>query len=163
VFSAIVQAIFVVGIAVEPDNRALVLVLSGLSGAIGLVIGTPFQAALLTVVYFDLRVRKEGFDLELLAQGIGGSVPAVPVVSGPSPLLPSDKEAVRVDDPPWPAAPGSSDPPWPQPPGSEDPPWPPPPGSAHEGASDPSPPPRPRVQPPEDDDEPPRLPGVPHG
>ena len=161
VFSGIVQAIFLVGIVFEPDNHALVLVLSGLSGAVGLVIGTPFQAALLTVVYFDLRVRKEGFDLELLAQGIGGSVPAVPVVSGPSPLLPSDKEAATgSSDPPWPAPPGSSDPPWPAPPGSEDPPWPAPPGSAD--ASDPSTPPRPQSRPGEDD-EPPRLPGVPHG
>ena len=148
VFSGIVQAIFLVGIVFEPDNDALVLVLSGLSGAVGLIIGTPFQAALLTVVYFDLRVRKEAFDLELLAQGIGGSVPAVPVVSGPSPLLPSDKEAAASgSDPAWPAPPGSDDalwpapagsgdPPWPAPPGSEDPPWPPPPGS-----EDPRPPP----------------------
>ena len=147
VFSGIVQAVFLIGIVFEPDNDALILVLSALSGIVGLVIGTPFQAALLTVVYFDLRVRKEGFDLELLAQGIGGNVPAVPVTSGPSPLLPSDKEGGTGTDPPWPAPPGSEDPPWPAPPGSEDPPWPAPP----------------QPDPPPDDDEPPRLPGVPHG
>ena len=67
-----------------------------IAGIVGLAIGTPFQAALLTVLYFDLRVRKEGFDLELLAQGIGGSVPAVPVTSGPSPLLPSDRAATAL-------------------------------------------------------------------
>jgi hypothetical protein len=152
VFSSIVQAVFLIGIVFEPDNRALVLILSGLSGAVGLIIGTPFQAALLTVLYFDLRVRKEGFDLELLAQGIGGSVPAVPVASGPSPLLPSDKEAQRGGDPRWPAPPGSADPPWPAPPGSADPPWPAPDKA---GASDPSTPPRPRLS---KDDDPPGVP-----
>ena len=168
IFSGIIQAIFLVGIVIEPDNEALVLLLSGLSGVVGLVIGTPFQSALLTVVYFDLRVRKEGFDLELLAEGIGGTVPAVPVESGPTPLLPSDAEAARGGaDPPWPAAPGSTtagDPPWPAPPGSTpsptgDPPWPAPPGSA---ADDPPWPPPPGT-PERDDDEPPRLPGVPYG
>lgn len=32
---------------------------------------TPFTAAVVTILYFDLRVRKEGFDLELLAQSVG--------------------------------------------------------------------------------------------
>jgi MFS family permease len=31
----------------------------------------PLSAAVMTVIYFDLRVRNEGFDLELLAQGVG--------------------------------------------------------------------------------------------
>lgn len=49
------------------------------------VITTPFTAAVLTVLYFDLRVRKEAFDLELLAGRIGepagaqsGAVPPPP-------------------------------------------------------------------------------------
>ena len=37
---------------------------------IGLAVALPFAAALLTYIYFDLRVRKEGFDLQLLAQRI---------------------------------------------------------------------------------------------
>ncbi|MDA8393175.1 MAG: glycerophosphoryl diester phosphodiesterase membrane domain-containing protein [Actinomycetota bacterium] len=37
---------------------------------------TPFRAAVVTVIYFDLRVRKEGFDLQLLAEGIGHGPPA---------------------------------------------------------------------------------------
>jgi hypothetical protein len=46
---------------------------------VGLAISTPLQAALLTVLYFDLRVRKEGFDLELLAREMGaGAQPGVP-------------------------------------------------------------------------------------
>ena len=35
------------------------------------VLTTPFTAAVIMVLYFDLRVRKEGFDLELLAQRVG--------------------------------------------------------------------------------------------
>ena len=31
----------------------------------------PLWAAILTVMYYDLRVRNEGFDLQLLAQGVG--------------------------------------------------------------------------------------------
>ncbi len=138
VVSTIVQGAFLVGIIVEPDNDLLVLVLSALAGVVGLAIGTPFQAALLTVVYFDLRVRKEGFDLELLAQGIGGSVPAAPDGTAPAPLLPPAEEVDRTGAPYWPPPPG-----W-KPPGS--------------GGEAPVPDPR------DDEDEsPPRLPGVPHG
>ncbi len=45
------------------------------------VITTPFMAAVLVLIYFDLRVRKEGFDLELLSQGVG--VPGAPPAGGP--------------------------------------------------------------------------------
>lgn len=75
VISAIVQAIFYVGVFVGPDNDALDIVLTAIAGVVGLAIGTPFQAALTTVLYFDLRVRKEGYDLELLASEIGAAGP----------------------------------------------------------------------------------------
>ena len=35
------------------------------------LITLPLFAAVLTIIYFDLRVRKEGFDLQLLARGVG--------------------------------------------------------------------------------------------
>jgi hypothetical protein len=53
------------------------------------VILYPYSSALLTIMYFDQRVRKEGFDLQLLAQGVGvehdpdAPLPA-PYVGGPS-------------------------------------------------------------------------------
>ncbi len=31
----------------------------------------PLIAAIISVIYYDLRVRNEGFDLQLLAQGVG--------------------------------------------------------------------------------------------
>jgi hypothetical protein len=43
------------------------------------LVTTPFIAAVTTLVYFDLRVRKEGFDLALLAERMGG-----PAASGPA-------------------------------------------------------------------------------
>ena len=73
IISTLVQGVFLIGILFGDDNDAVVLVLSAIAGIVGLAISTPFQAALLTVVYFDLRVRKEGFDLELLAQEIGAA------------------------------------------------------------------------------------------
>jgi hypothetical protein len=78
IVSSVVQFIFVAGIFADSNNDALVLVLSALAGIVGLAISTPFQAALITVVYFDLRVRKEGFDLELLAQAMAGDGSTAP-------------------------------------------------------------------------------------
>ncbi|HEX2155132.1 MAG TPA: hypothetical protein VHL52_14295 [Acidimicrobiia bacterium] len=34
------------------------------------VISAPFLAAMVTIIYFDLRVRKEGYDLELMARDL---------------------------------------------------------------------------------------------
>lgn len=34
------------------------------------IIAAPFLAAMVTVIYFDLRVRKEGYDLELMARDL---------------------------------------------------------------------------------------------
>jgi hypothetical protein len=34
----------------------------------------PLVASIITVIYYDLRVRNEGFDLQLLAEGVGADV-----------------------------------------------------------------------------------------
>lgn len=57
---------------------AVTAILNGLAQFVGVAITTPFVAALTAVVYIDLRVRKEGFDLELLARGVGVDPPADP-------------------------------------------------------------------------------------
>jgi hypothetical protein len=67
------------------------------------VLTTPFVAAFVTVLYFDLRVRKEAFDLQLLAQRIGVEPPteALARITEPAPFQPSG------DRPPfWPPPPG---------------------------------------------------------
>ncbi len=165
--SSIVQGLFVIGIFVNPDNDLLVLVLTAIAGVVGLLITTPLQAALLAVVYFDLRVRKEGFDLELLAQGIGATAPA----ANPDELWPPSRGPAwsRDEQSPWragapPEGPGGGSDPgsWPPVPDerAEDQPpaWP----QAREDHED-GRQPWPQAREDRDDDEPPRLPGVPSG
>jgi predicted secreted protein len=121
-------------------DSAATLAVSTVVSVASAVITTPFMSAVLVLVYFDLRVRKEGFDLQLLSQGVGvpGSAPPAPapwVVSGnwgapggswPAPA--GEAGAGRGGGTPghgWPA-PGSGSPP-PGPPGPPPaPPGPPP-------------------------------------
>jgi hypothetical protein len=71
------------------------------------LIATPFAAAFVTVLYFDLRVRKEAFDLQLLANQIGvdpesAATPVAPLREGTL-----EDEAADGDKPPfWPPPPG---------------------------------------------------------
>ena len=72
------------------------------------VIATPLSAAFVTVLYFDLRVRKEAFDLQLLAEQIG-----VEPGEGASPAARFQETGPRLEDldsddqpPYWPPPPG---------------------------------------------------------
>jgi hypothetical protein len=72
------------------------------------VLATPLSAAFATVLYFDLRVRKEAFDLQLLAEQIG-----VEPREDASPLarfgeqVPRREDIDDEDQPPyWPPPPG---------------------------------------------------------
>jgi hypothetical protein len=52
----------------------------------------PLTAAIVTVVYYDLRVRNEGFDLQLLARGVGADATrfeSAPERPGPAAFPPS--------------------------------------------------------------------------
>ena len=72
------------------DSLVTQFISSALSDTIGSLLVTPFSAAAITILYFDLRIRKEGFDIELLAQGIGG--PA----AQPSEPFPQNMPAPRI-------------------------------------------------------------------
>jgi hypothetical protein len=66
------------------------------------VLTIPFIAAFLIVLYFDLRVRKEAFDLQLLAEQIGVEPP-----EGIGPLPPEQPPDLTGEQPPfWPPPPG---------------------------------------------------------
>ncbi|MDP8975388.1 MAG: hypothetical protein M3N28_03280 [Actinomycetota bacterium] len=93
------------------DSGVVQLVASAVLGTVSGVLATPFSAALVTVVYFDLRVRKEGLDLELLARRMG-----MEESGGARPTLV-----------PPPASPPSG---WPTPPEQSPPGWTPPPDGA---------------------------------
>lgn len=66
------------------------------------VLTIPFIAAFLIVLYFDLRVRKEAFDLQLLAEQIGVEPP-----EGVGPAPPEPPPDMTGEQPPfWPPPPG---------------------------------------------------------
>lgn len=52
------------------------LIINVVAGAVFNVVSVPVLAALLGAIYYDLRVRKEGFDLELVAGRVAAGVPA---------------------------------------------------------------------------------------
>jgi hypothetical protein len=121
------------------------------------VITTPFMAAVLVLIYFDLRVRKEGFDLQLLSQGVG--IPGAELPARGPWIAPGSGGAWGPPGSGWPAPSGG----WPaQPPPPATPPAAggPPPGTPPSGGwgapIDPTggwgPPPSP--PPPAGDDEP---------
>jgi hypothetical protein len=59
------------------DNEFVYDLANGVFGAVASVLTIPFTAAVVAVIYFDLRVRKEGFDLQLMAQRIGAPAGSV--------------------------------------------------------------------------------------
>jgi hypothetical protein len=70
------------------DSPVVVFFASAIANAISQTLTTPFLAATITIMYFDLRVRKEGFDLELLAQQVGappGEAPPAAASWAPDP------------------------------------------------------------------------------
>ncbi len=95
-----IQALLV-GVFLAGGSVVVVALTVSLAAGIGAILTRPFVSTMRTVLYYDLRVRKEGYDLELLAEQLGIPASAMPAVAvGP--------EAVgRPDGPPfWPPPPG---------------------------------------------------------
>ena len=85
------------------DNLFVTVVVDTIVNSVSGILTTPFQAALVAVIYFDLRVRKEGFDLELLAQRIG----TAPDPANRPDFLPPPPPPQGTEQPPfWPPPPG---------------------------------------------------------
>jgi len=146
VVAGIVQGAFGLLLLVGVDSSSLAaLLISSLAAGAGLVVSTPIQAAIQTVVYFDLRVRNEAFDLELLAAQIGAEGDIMAAVAAPVSTL-TDPAAIDRSQAPF----------WPPPPG-----WTPPPPEPEPERPDLTK--RPDSNGSAPDDEPPRLPGVPYG
>jgi hypothetical protein len=107
--TGIVQAIFLgvlTGIVSVAGNEVATALADAIGQTASSALTTPLSAAVLTVLYFDLRVRKEGFDLELLAHRLGvepGTGASVDFLPPPTARPPSDSD----DQPPfWPPPPG---------------------------------------------------------
>jgi len=102
VVSGILAGVLILPFAGSGTNDGAVIA-NELVRAVAAVLVTPFTAALTAVIYYDLRVRKDGFDVQLLAERLGLARPTG--AEGPDP-----------DEPPQQA--GESRPPfWPPPPG----------------------------------------------
>lgn len=70
VYILLIVAVFSVGLVVRNAIAAQMI-----SNVVSIVL-YPLVAVLVTVVYYDLRIRSEGFDLEVMASGLpGGSLP----------------------------------------------------------------------------------------
>lgn len=71
VIIAIFQGVLLAIVFSDSDSLVVGVALITVSGAIGSVLVQPFAAAVRTVLYYDLRVRKEGYDVDLLAEQLG--------------------------------------------------------------------------------------------
>ena len=126
----------VVGFADPSPSTATGFILNTLASTVASMLTTPVAAAFATVLYIDLRVRKEGFDLYLLAQRLGVDREPGTDIAAPD-FLPEAPAYTSTPPPYWPPpagwtpdpfGPAAPEPP-PPPPEYEQPPfWPPPPG-----------------------------------
>jgi hypothetical protein len=105
------------------SNVTLWVAIDGILRALVIILATPFIASVITVIYIDLRVRKEALDIELLAQHFGGpgstlpesatataAATAAPATAAPATAAPASEAGAGLPhDPP----PSSDVPTWP--------------------------------------------------
>jgi hypothetical protein len=84
ILQAVVTAALVAVAVLALDSTSFAAhVLETVANIAGSALTTPFLSAVTVVIYFDLRVRKEGFDLAVLAERLGGAVATEPVAAAP--------------------------------------------------------------------------------
>lgn len=83
IIAGILQGLILTPVLAGNDSELVGGVLSGLGEVVTNVFTLPLQAAVITVLYFDLRVRKEGLDLERLTEQISDG-PGVPGGGSPA-------------------------------------------------------------------------------
>jgi glycerophosphoryl diester phosphodiesterase family protein len=80
--------------SVDSASEPVVAVVYTALNIVVIALSYPLFAAILTVIYYDLRVRNEGFDLQLLARGVGAdesrfaAAPERPVAPAPDTVPP---------------------------------------------------------------------------
>lgn len=74
-----------IGSAALPDHRVEQVIVAHLSQAIGQILVMPVVSIAMILFYYDLRIRKEGFDLQILAQTL--STQGTPADDQPSAQL----------------------------------------------------------------------------
>jgi hypothetical protein len=73
---------------VDPDDLTRSLVASTVAGIVTGLLTEPFAAIVNVVLYVDLRVRHEGFDVQVLARSIGTEAPPAAPTPRPEPPRP---------------------------------------------------------------------------
>src|SRR5947209_17779472 len=61
-------------------------ILAGVGAALAGIVTRPFAAIIGVLLYFDLRIRKEGLDLAIMARELGATQPSGPRGARPLPL-----------------------------------------------------------------------------
>ena len=153
VISGILGVLLGAAFVASLDNEFAAAVLTTIINTLSSLITLPLFAAVLTIIYYDLRVRNEGFDIHLLARGVGSSSTSAESVAASSGLGGYEGQQGGYAPPepgggfaPPQAPPSSTPPPGfgsaPEPPPQEQPPQSPPPGGLQSGDPlAPSPPP----------------------
>jgi hypothetical protein len=104
----VVGAFLVIPHAADGSSILLAVIGSTIASSIAVALVQPFKAAVITVLYFDLRVRRDGLDLALLATGLGlPELADAPPGRGIAPIAPIAPVEPAADAPPaWPSPPG---------------------------------------------------------
>jgi hypothetical protein len=116
ILGAIIQGVpTAIARSIASDSTPVLAIAAIVGRTVSSVLTMPFTAAVIALLYFDQRVRKEGFDLQLMAEGLGTiRDPDAPL---PPPLVgPQYTEAQRAAAPYWPPPAG-----WVPPPAAEAP------------------------------------------
>ncbi len=79
IFGAIASAI-----TNSMTNVTLFLLINVAVSTIGVILLSPFVAAVINWIYIDLRVRKEALDIEMLAADFGGEAAPAAAVAAPA-------------------------------------------------------------------------------
>jgi hypothetical protein len=131
IIGAILQLPLVFAVAAVAGENGIAILLAQIVGYMAsFAVTTPYLVAVLTILYFDQRVRKEGFDLQLMVEGLDverdPDAPAPASFVSPERYTPEQRAAAPY---------------WPPPPGWQPPPpdAPPPAWSSPSGWSAPSP------------------------
>ncbi len=111
IVSGAFSAVLIAFLLSSGHSEATRVVVSSLGGGAASILTRPFQAAVVTILYYDLRVRHEGYDVQLLAEQLGiepAKLPAPDTVPAFGTYVGSGPEAVgQPQGPPfWPPPPG---------------------------------------------------------
>jgi hypothetical protein len=111
VVAGAIEAALVAVLLVGGRGSVVVTVVAvSLASAVSAILTRPFQAAVITILYYDLRVRHEGYDVAVLAEQLGIEPASLPAGSFPLAGVGPDSVGKPGGPPFWPPPPGWSPP-----------------------------------------------------